>query len=246
MDEEQQAAAAATAAAEAAKASAAPAVLSDNPEKDAAALAAYEAAQNQHKTPEQLESEAAAAAAALEAEGNDPAKAAVAEAGLDFESMTASVLETGDITPESYEALAKIGISDEMVKTYLKGIEATAEVQIETVLAPAGGAEGFAKVSAWAASALSDADLAEYNTAVNNPTTAAFAVKALVARFEAAEGKAPSVIIAPGATPREARGVQGFESSAEVVAAMRDARYKTDPAYQRQVQQRLAASPGVF
>lgn len=238
MDEAQQAAAAA---AEAAKASAAPTTLSDNPEADAAALAAYEAAQNQHKTPEELESEAAAAAA-----GEESAKEAVEAAGLDFDSMSASVLETGDITPESYEALAKIGISEEMVKVYLKGIEASAEVQIEAVLAPAGGAEGFAKVSAWAAQALNDADLAEYNTAVNNPTTAAFAVKALVARFEASEGKAPSVTLTPGETPRAARSVEGFESSAEVVAAMRDARYKTDPAYQRQVQQRLAASPGVF
>lgn len=215
-------------------------VLSDNPEADAAALAAYEAAQAKHKTPEELDSEAAAAEA-----GEETAKEAVESAGLDFESLTAEVLETGDLTAESYEALAKIGISEDMVKVYLKGIEASAEVQIETVLAPAGGAEGFAKISAWAAQELSDEDLAEYNTAVNNPTTAAFAVKALAARYAAAEG-APASLIAPSNSPREARGVTAFESSAEVVEAMRDPRYRTDPAYQRQVQQRLSASPGVF
>ena len=39
---------------------------------------------------------------------------------------------------------------------------------------------------------------------------------------------------------------QTFKSNAEVVAAMRDPRYKTDIAYQHEVQRKLAFSDKVF
>lgn len=218
-------------------------VLSDNPAADAAALAAFEASQ------------AAAAAAANPAPVDPPpadpdpvdppadeeGKAATEAAGLDFDKLGAEYDEKGDLAPESYEALAKIGITEDMVKAYIAGRAAVAEVDTNAVLSTVGGAEKYAEISNWALSNLSAEDLEAYNAAVTNPATAKFAVKALAAQYAAAEGSTPS-LIKPSTAATTASGPVPFASSAQVVEAMRDPRYRTDPAYQREVQARLSRS----
>lgn len=211
-------------------------VLSDNPEADAAALAAYEASQAALKGADEAD-EGEAEAEANEAD--EGAKDAAEAAGLDFEALGAEYAEKGDLSPESYEALAKIGITDDMVKSYLAGVEARSEINEAEVLAAIGGADEYAKISQWALENMSEEDLAEYNAAVTNPKTAKFAVRALAAQYEQAEGKAPKLVTPSGPASNKSAA---FQSSAEVVAAMQDPRYRNDPAYQRQVQQRLAMS----
>lgn len=210
-------------------------VLSDNPEADAAALATYEASQAALKGANEGEPPAGEE----EQDADEGAEAVAEAAGLDFEALGVEYAEKGDLSPESYEALAKIGISDDMVKSYLAGVEARSAVNEAEVLSTIGGAEKYAEISQWALENMSEEDLAEYNAAVTNPKTAKFAVRALAAQYEQAEGKAPNLVTPSGPASNKSAA---FQSSAEVVAAMQDPRYRNDPAYQRQVQQRLAMS----
>ena len=92
---------------------------------------------------------------------------------------------------------------------------------------------------AWAAQTLSDEELEAFDMAVSGtPQQAKLAVKGLIQAYEAENGRPPS--LAPSAMPGS--GSSAFRSSAEVVEAMRDPRYKKDPAYRAQVEQRLARS----
>jgi hypothetical protein len=60
----------------------------------------------------------------------------------------------------------------------------------------------------------------------------------LFSQFTAAGGKTPQVVM--GAT--QGASVKPFNSAAQVTEAMKDPRYKNDPAYRQNVEQRLAVT----
>jgi hypothetical protein len=67
------------------------------------------------------------------------------------------------------------------------------------------------------------------------------AVKGLYAQFQASGNASPS--LQQGSTSGSG-SVQGFNSSAQMVAAMQDPRYKNDPAYRANIEKRLSVSNG--
>jgi len=64
------------------------------------------------------------------------------------------------------------------------------------------------------------------------------AITGLHARYSAVEGREPKLI--GGRAPKGS--TDKFESTAQLVAAMSDPKYSTDPAYQRKVQEKLSRS----
>jgi hypothetical protein len=64
-----------------------------------------------------------------------------------------------------------------------------------------------------------------------------FAVKGLQARYKASVGAAEPKFIQGGKT-----NPGGYQSVAEVVAAMSDRRYKIDPAYRAEVERKIGNS----
>ena len=64
------------------------------------------------------------------------------------------------------------------------------------------------------------------------------AVRGLYSQFASAGGKAPNLI--QGNTSGSA--VKPFNAAAQVTEAMRDPRYKNDPAYRKTVEDRLAVT----
>jgi hypothetical protein len=88
---------------------------------------------------------------------------------------------------------------------------------------------------------LSEQEIAAYNSALETGDKAKInlAVTGLYAKFTNAEGRPAQARIRG-----EGKGgnVTPFKSSEQVVEAMRDARYATDPAYRDEVAQRLAVS----
>lgn len=169
----------------------------------------------------------------------DEAKEAVEKAGLDFDAMSARFAEKGELPAEDYEALEKAGISKDLVDAYIEGQKALAAVERQQALAEFGGEEAYGKMVSWAATALSPEDIAAYNATVASGDMAQvkLAVAGLKARFEAANGSEPKLVNSEPATNNA-----GFESRAQLTAAMRDPRYAKDPAYRESVQRRLAAS----
>lgn len=124
-----------------------------------------------------------------------------------------------------------------------------AQEVVKAIFQQAGGEAKYQAMAAWAAKELDDQTVLAFNDAINSgdTTRALSAVKSLQYDYMTATGYEPRLI---GGRAPATDTVKGFQSEAQVVAAMSDPRYQNgphqDPAYVREVEQRLAASTGVF
>jgi hypothetical protein len=164
------------------------------------------------------------------------AEDAVENAGLNFDTLAQEYAEKGQLGDESYKALEQSGIPKAYVDQFIAGQKAIGEQQITMV----GGEEAYNEMASWASKNMSEGEKKAYNAAVNSADmdTVKLAVDGLRAKYQAANGTEPSLMQGKATPVAE----QGFESWAEVTAAMADPRYSKDPAYQEAVKQKLANS----
>jgi len=111
---------------------------------------------------------------------------------------------------------------------------------IEALQDMAGGEQQYDQMLQWADQNLSDAEIDMYDDVMDSgdPAACFFAVQALMARYgdstgvdgELLTGKSPTAV------------AQGFRSQAELVQAMSDPRYESDPAYRTDVINKLENS----
>ena len=124
-----------------------------------------------------------------------------------------------------------------------------AEKVIEAIFKQTGGEAKYQAMARWAATTQDNDYVLSFNQALHSGDTsrALSAVKALQYDYMTATGYEPKLI---GGRAPTTESVKGFQSEAQVVAAMSDPRYQNgphqDPAYVREVEERLAASAGVF
>lgn len=178
---------------------------------------------------------------------DDAAKAAVQNAGLDFDKLASEFAEKGALSDDSYKSLEESGIPREQVDAYIEGRRAVQELRDMRGMQAAGGPEEFSKMTAWASQALTDAEREAFNTACASGTEAEMiqAVTSLKARYEAEYGREPNLL---GGSRPNSGGVEGYESRAQMTSEMneRDSRgrrlYDIDPAFRAKVQRRIAAS----
>ncbi|CUA91001.1 Phage T7 capsid assembly protein [Chelatococcus sambhunathii] len=160
--------------------------------------------------------------------------------GLDIASFNEEYTKTGALSQESYEKLAKAGLSREFVDEYIRGQEAIAQQDINAVYAEVGGEAEFRKIQTWAASNLPRPVLEAFNKTVESGGREALtlAIAGLQARYVAANGREPNLV---NGTP--SGSVEGFRSKHEIIQAMSDPRYRKDEAYRADVTARLAVTP---
>ena len=168
------------------------------------------------------------------------AEDAVENAGLNFDTLAQEYAEKGQLGDESYKALEQSGIPKAYVDQFIAGQKAIGEQQTNNVKTMVGGEEAYNEMASWASKNMSDGEKKAYNAAVNSADmdTVKLAVDGLRAKYQAANGTEPSLMQGKATPVAE----QGFESWAEVTAAMADPRYSKDPAYQEAVKQKLANS----
>ena len=176
-------------------------------------------------------------------EHTDAALAEFKEKGIDVKAYTRELEKTGQLADESYAALEKAGYARDMVDAYIQGQRVMVESQIKAVKDSIGGEEAFGKVAQWAAASLSEAEQAAYENvlATNDADLITFAVQGLKARYDAATGNDPEVVVS-GSTSTANDGRSRFGSWAEATKAMSDPRYDTDPAYRSAVEAKLIRS----
>lgn len=167
------------------------------------------------------------------------AEDAVAKAGLDIDALANHYYENGSLSDDQYSALEKVGITRTIVDQYIRGVEAEAVQQQQAIMKEVGGEEAFKSMTAWAVTNMTAEQLAEYNQAVDSgdPTVVKAAVMGLAYKYQNEVGKTPNLV-----GGNQNGGLSGFESTAQLVEAMRDPRYDKDPAYRREVEQKLARS----
>ena len=170
------------------------------------------------------------------------------EAEIDYEGMNSRWQETGQLTDEDYSELNEAGFSRDMVEAYLQGVQFNAQRdtelqqgQVKEIQDMYGGEAAYGEMITWAAGVLTDSEKAAFDMAIKNPNydMVKLAVAGLHSRYMSEGNKEPKLV--SGRTTKRASKAK-FESMAQVVAAMNDPLYKTDPAYRKQVEEKLSRS----
>jgi hypothetical protein len=169
------------------------------------------------------------------------------EAQIDFQDMNVRWQQSGTLEAGDYEQLAEAGFNRDMVDAYLSGLQykqaqdtALSVKEVASIKESLGGEAEYNKMIEWAAANLSADEVEGFNQIINTQPMAAvkMAITGLHARYSAVEGREPKLI--GGRAPKGS--TDKFESTAQLVAAMSDPKYSTDPAYQRKVQEKLSRS----
>lgn len=170
----------------------------------------------------------------------DEAEKALSERGLDLSKFSEEFSEKGELTPESYAELEKAGLPKDIVDQYIEGQKARASQYESSVKAEVGGDENYSQMVTWAKANMSPQEITAFNNAVGSGDVnqAKLAVLGLSNRYSTANGADPKRTIGGG----KAGALDTFESTAQLTEAMKDPRYKSDPAYRNAVQTKLARS----
>lgn len=153
---------------------------------------------------------------------------------------------SNQLKPETVQKLKEMP-SEQLIDAYLE-LQKNAPIQQQqltdadatAILDSVGGEAAYNETLAWAADNLKPDEVAAFDNVVNsgNKDAIFFAVQALNQRYKDSvgfEGKRMS-----GKSVKSS--VKGFRSQAELARAISDPKYRNDPAYRLDVEQRLAAS----
>lgn len=162
------------------------------------------------------------------------------QAGLNLDTYAKEYADTGALSDESISKLVASGIPEPIVRNYLEGIGALADRQTQQIYGIAGGEAQYNSMLEWASENLDEGEIDAFNSIMEqgNQSSMQMAVRGLQARYTQTVGQ-PSKLI-QGSTTGPSGGA--FRSIAEVTAAMQDPRYAKDPAYRREVENRLKTS----
>jgi hypothetical protein len=146
---------------------------------------------------------------------------------------------TGSITAETKNQIkARFGIPDQVVDAYIDGIKARQRQLADEASKIVGGPNELNSIIKWATDNLDDAEREAVNNGLKSPGWQNV-ILGLKARRESANPEPKTRIAASSGVPA---GIKPFATSKEMVAAMRDPRYKYDSEYQQMVQDRVRAS----
>lgn len=175
---------------------------------------------------------------------------ALTGAGLDPNSVAQEWQENGSLSDATYSALEAKGHKRELVDAVVKVLsdnqqltqQSTAQqeaAQVQELQEIVGGEEGFKEMSNWMRDNLPREEIEAYNKIASGNDYAAtkFALESMKARMEASQGKRPN-LMQGGQQPK----TDVFRSAAEMQSAMKDPRYRKDPAYTRQVEEKAMRS----
>ncbi len=169
------------------------------------------------------------------------------EANIDFQSMSERWSQAGKLEEADYTQLEGAGFTRDMVDAYLSGLGYKAEQdsqltvkEITAIKQEYGGDAAYAAMIEWASANLPKEETDAFNQVVNTQplNVAKLAIAGLHAKYIAAEGREPKLISGRSAT----KSGDKFESTAQLVEAMKDPRYATDPAYRKKIETKLARS----
>ena len=154
--------------------------------------------------------------------------------------------ENDAISEETLASLKELS-SEELVNAYVE-MQKTAAIpkpisseQADALIDKVGGKQAYNQTLEWASVNLSAEEVAAYDQVINtgSPQAVEFAMQALSLRAKY-EGGFDGTQVSGRAVKQQ--GVKGFKSQAQLAEAISSPKYRTDPAYRLEVQERLAAS----
>jgi len=172
-----------------------------------------------------------------DAESEDSAEETSDDGQAIFEEFGRKYAENGGFTDEDYSALAEKGYPKEVVQVYEQGLKSMQQSRTNAATEAVGGADNLKQVQAWAGENLSDGELSAFNKQLSQAQTAeevGVIYATLRTRYEASSGEA-NLVSGRSESPRGAT----FANRAEMVEAMSDSRYGTDPEFTREVETKV-------
>jgi len=159
--------------------------------------------------------------------------------------------DKGELSEDTREALYQMDSKD-LVDAYYRvqdslpesepdAVESTplSDADIDSIQNAVGGADAYKNMTSWAQGNFSPEEVQAYDKALEGGdlNTINFALQALYYRYTDAVGTEGEMIQGKAST-----AVDGFRSQQEVVRAMADERYENDPAYRKDVYDKLERS----
>lgn len=173
-------------------------------------------------------------------EGGEEKSAAPKVSPDAIKSYSEEFLRDGKLSDKSYAELAALGVDRSLVDAYVAGQQAIVEKQAEAIYSTVGGREAYGRMVSWASDNLSKDEIAAFNAVVatGDLKQINLAVSGINSRMK--ESTHTPQLIQGKPAGKSTSGA--FRSTAELVAAMQDPRYKADPAYRADVEKRLSIS----
>ena len=164
----------------------------------------------------------------------------VAEAGLDMETLEQRLMENGDLSEDDYAALKKVGIPEELTRSYVENIQYRAAAQQQEALNYAGGEDNWLQMTEWAKANLPENEIVGINETLLTPNWK-LAVDGLKMRMG---NDAPQKSSEPQLIRGETQtGTQfGYRSKAEMKSDMASPEYQKCPAFRQQVAQKMQSA----
>jgi len=159
----------------------------------------------------------------------------------DMQKYETEFLEKGQISEDSYaELVDKYGASRDLVDSYINGQKALSDAMVNNIYSSVGGEDNYKAMTEWATANLPESEIAAFDNIMDcqNQDAVNMAIQGLYARYANSDGPKPSLL--QGKATESA--ANSFRSLSELRQAMSDPRYKQDPAYRKDVEQRLAVS----
>ena len=172
-----------------------------------------------------------------EDQSSDSSEEASGDEQAIFEEFGRKYAENGGFTDEDYAALAEKGYPKEVVQVYEQGLKSMQQSRTNAATEAVGGSENLKQVQAWAGENLSDGELDAFNKQLSQaqtPEEVGVIYATLRTRYEASSGEA-NLVSGRSESPRGAT----FANRAEMVEAMSDPRYGTDPQFTREVETKV-------
>ncbi len=120
-------------------------------------------------------------------------------------------------------------------------VDGLTDEDVEALQEMAGGEQAYGEMLEWAQNNFSEEEIDLFDAVIDggDPAACFFAVQALMGRFSDSQGYDGELLTGGESAPTS---TNSFRSQAELVAAMADPRYDTDPAYRDDVLMKLENS----
>lgn len=153
-------------------------------------------------------------------------------------AFEAEYAEKGELSEESFTQLEGLGVSRQMVETYINGQKVLAEKAHAEVYSVVGGQEKFDSMAQWAATALPTEQSETLNEMFSEGgQKAKMAAQILQKEYVEANGANPKLLEGSPAV-----GGDTYRTYQEMMKDMADPRYKNDAVFRNSVTQKLSRS----
>ena len=161
--------------------------------------------------------------------------------GIQWNKLTEEYEKDGTLSESSLQALEKAGYPQTVVNAYIKGLEATAAIFENQVYSFAGGKDNFTQIVNYV-KAQGSAYIDTFNNAINSGELSQIKVTLEGFKAQMVQKYGTNNKSLLGNSSNTSGNTKGFNTKAEMTAAMGDKRYGRDPQYTREVEQKTLKS----